>query len=915
MDSKKKYYAFISYKREDEQWAKWLQHKLEHYKLPVNLNGRSDLPKEIRPVFKDTSELNPGNLPQQLQSALEQSRYLIVICSPCSAKSEWVNRELETFVEMGRTDKIIPFIVEGKAFSQSPEEECFPLAIRNLPAEQEILGANINEMGRDAAAVKVVSRMFGLKFDDLWNRYEREQKRRRRFIVAGISALALLAFGVAAWIWHQNLEIKAKDWKMMESQSRLVAEKVVSNASDDSYLARQVALEILPKDLNHPDRPYTPEAERALREANQYHSAIIRLQNNVGSASFSPDGREIMVSSYDSTVRFYDKTGEMVRSFKTDFYCYSNSYSPDGKQILSYYDTTMVILDAQTGHIIKTILVDTLKINSVKYSHDGKRIITTSGHTIKIWDVETGSILKTIEGDGLLKYAQFSPNGKLIVAFEKQKEEFSWDEENKVYVIDAETYMEKQKQAIEGYYHSIDICPKGDKYLVSSENGIKVWDIEKGDLLVEIKTDHTENVLFSPSGNRILSSSIWSYSTSSENTYNTIKIWNAISGEELQILHGHKDHVWSASFSPDGNQILSVSKDMTVRIWNLNQDDNSKVLVKSDARLFNAGIDPLNDLIAASCQDRMSQKESVRVWDLHSGIETVNLEQDNCIECAAINPNGKQLVYVLYYVLGESHWVDSLSFVMSLNFYDLEKKVITKSITDTVDGFSNIAFSPDGKKLVLTTQQHYKIKLFDLQTDSVVWIIPQPSSYGSLEFSPDGKRVLYGDSQPYVFDAATGEEIFVGSEKRSSFSRYATYSHDGKFIASLADDNTIRIWDAETGNCIKTLEGHENGVLCARFSPDGNYVVSGAKDKTVRVWEIHSGECVCVYRGHDASVSNVAFTSDGKHIISVSDDPDSDDSSIRLWDFLPLQDLIDQTRERFKDRPLTPEERRLYYLE
>jgi hypothetical protein len=137
-----RYYAFISYKREDEEWAKWLQHKLEHYKLPSNLDGRTDLPKEIRPVFKDTSELTPGNLPEQISKALEQSKFLIVICSRRSAQSEWVNKEVEAFKSLGKTENIIPFIIEGRPFSSNPEEECFPNAILSLPREQEILGAN-----------------------------------------------------------------------------------------------------------------------------------------------------------------------------------------------------------------------------------------------------------------------------------------------------------------------------------------------------------------------------------------------------------------------------------------------------------------------------------------------------------------------------------------------------------------------------------------------------------------------------------------------------------------------------------------------------------------------------------------------------------------------------------------------------
>ena len=131
MDQNKEYYAFISYKREDERWAKWLQNKLEHFKLPSNLNGRTDLPREIRPIFRDTSELTPGNLPQQIHDALDKSRFLIVVCSPHSAQSKWVNLEIETFIAMGKQDCIIPFIIEGHPYDSDPAVECFPQAIRS----------------------------------------------------------------------------------------------------------------------------------------------------------------------------------------------------------------------------------------------------------------------------------------------------------------------------------------------------------------------------------------------------------------------------------------------------------------------------------------------------------------------------------------------------------------------------------------------------------------------------------------------------------------------------------------------------------------------------------------------------------------------------------------------------------------
>ena len=83
----KEYYAFISYKREDEKWAKWLQHKLEHYKFPTNLNGRTDLPKNIRPTVRDVTDFKPGLLAEEINNALLNSEWLIVVCSPRAAKS------------------------------------------------------------------------------------------------------------------------------------------------------------------------------------------------------------------------------------------------------------------------------------------------------------------------------------------------------------------------------------------------------------------------------------------------------------------------------------------------------------------------------------------------------------------------------------------------------------------------------------------------------------------------------------------------------------------------------------------------------------------------------------------------------------------------------------------------------------
>lgn len=121
MSKQYEYFAFISYKREDEKWAKWLQKKLESYSLPTAIRKENpELPNKIRPVFRDQSELSGGNLKAEIEKGLNRSKYLIVICSPRSAKSPWVSKEVQHFIDQGRENYIIPFIIGGTPNASIP---------------------------------------------------------------------------------------------------------------------------------------------------------------------------------------------------------------------------------------------------------------------------------------------------------------------------------------------------------------------------------------------------------------------------------------------------------------------------------------------------------------------------------------------------------------------------------------------------------------------------------------------------------------------------------------------------------------------------------------------------------------------------------------------------------------------------
>lgn len=177
-DYKYDWLAFISYKHDDIEWAKWLQDKLEKYKLPSYLN--EDYPgirKDLRPIFRDETDLRLGYLTENIISALTCSKYLIIICSPTTQDSEYVKEEVQEFINLGRESMIIPFIVQGKP------EECLPSPILKLP--QIPLGANVNEISKDYAAIKVIAKLLGnIDIDKLWNRHLKAEEEEREKLLA-----------------------------------------------------------------------------------------------------------------------------------------------------------------------------------------------------------------------------------------------------------------------------------------------------------------------------------------------------------------------------------------------------------------------------------------------------------------------------------------------------------------------------------------------------------------------------------------------------------------------------------------------------------------------------------------------------------------------------------------------------------
>lgn len=195
------YYAFISYNHKDAKQAKQLQRQLEHYHLPSALRReRPDLPKRITPVFLDCSDLVArSSLFDSLQDKLDASGYLIVLCSPNSATSSWVNDEVEYFISTGRKDQIIPLIISGKPHAANPAQGCYPPALASLPNREELLGISVRDYGRRGAFLRVIATLLDLKLDQV---IARDAAVRRRRFALYASALLLVVLTALSLIWY-----------------------------------------------------------------------------------------------------------------------------------------------------------------------------------------------------------------------------------------------------------------------------------------------------------------------------------------------------------------------------------------------------------------------------------------------------------------------------------------------------------------------------------------------------------------------------------------------------------------------------------------------------------------------------------------------------------------------------------------
>ncbi|WP_372370872.1 protein kinase [Candidatus Uabimicrobium sp. HlEnr_7] len=525
-----------------------------------------------------------------------------------------------------------------------------------------------------------------------------------------------------------------------------------------------------------------------------------------------------------------------------------------------------------------------MPISSIDISRDDNYLISASlANSIEIWDLKTGKPIHNKNGHtNAISKVIFHPEGKIVASS-------SYD--GTVRICNALSGEQIRELPHNAYIYSCCFSRSGNLLATTTDKEIQVWNWQTGKLIQVFYGKKFTDVAFNFDDSLIAGSS-----QSGDTT-----IWFLSSGKKHSVISLHKDQVWNIDFHPFYDMLVSVSEDRSLRIWDLNKNeeagkleyplehfafttvkfspDGEKIAYAGQSKtifIFNimnqkitelhGHVGSVNDIsfdstnkFIASCAD----DKRVYVWNIADRKQVKDFSNFNWVNSIAFHPKKNLLVG------GDQDGILKLWKLSYLEKYRKDLKVSGAFLRPQKNGST-----------YATLQELRKISLYTFATSKVetVFTLKDSEAYG-IDYSQDGRFIalatvskgikIFDIEQQKIVKSFMGHDAPVWS---------VALSNNNKLLASSSKDRTIILWDLDTGKKLHHLFGHHLSVYRISFSPDSKMIASASEDRSVKVWDVASGKILETLTEKDLITINVIFSHDGKKLAY------SASQNVFIWD-------------------------------
>jgi WD40 repeat protein len=745
-----------------------------------------------------------------------------------------------------------------------------------------------------------------------------------RLLAAGLAIVTVLVLAIAIWAFRaQQAAVAAED---RATKAKDDEERAKQRAEEQATLAatRAVEAEKATKEAEAATNVAKKERENAETQERiaQSRELAAAAEKNLGSelgtllameavkATYAADGtvtneaRDVLARAVGGDVEKLSLPGHQGMVLAA-------AYSPDGRRIATrgQDDDTLRIWDADSGQLVDTLAWEKSGISEIAFSADGKRIASGKHISVNVRDISTGvellsatshrgsvferfalspdgKTLATASGDGAVRLWR-SPNGTEALVFpdepgihETMKADVAFSADGRQLII-VRPNLIKVVDAVSGAVRTTPLraprdgfsklSPSGKRLVTASSGELKVWDMETGRELWASRSEGVP-IAFSADDSRLVTADPEGY-----------YLWDVISGK--QVTSASIKSIRTVAISPKGDRLAISRGDTSFFVTDLiNENPVFQSWGVREMKMRGVAFSADGRRVAAT-----SDKGQTRVWEAASGREVIAIRFGE--ESLTFSHDAKRIAAI-------KERDNTVALFDSGSGEPLRRLIGTRSV-----GLFRAAFSPDGSRLATVGFDHTG-GFWDLGSGKELLPLSGEESF-SLAFSQDGRLLATGGRPSAIWDIASRRQIHTFDWLGDS----VAFSPDGQRLA-IAGFFTA-VFDVASGREIYKVSGGQRrelwsqGAFSLAFSPDGKLLATVLDNKTVKIWNAHTGTEQMTLYGHGGDVRGIAFSADGSELIAISDD----------WTThvhpLPIEDLMALAREKVK-RDLTPDERRKY---